>query len=158
MTELHDLWKEYDKERKHLLTLEDRREYFKIHFSESKMAAAEFPEVHRTHTSLQELRRRITSLERNFEKDYKELFTEKAKESSEFSTKLWSALANVNWEHEDGSRYSCSFRYAGALVAEMREEEDGMAYMNWYCSGPYASVSEEIAEALAKRGWSYETA
>jgi hypothetical protein len=29
-------------------------------------------------------------------------------------------------------------------------------YVDWYCSGPYITVSDYIAEKMASKGWRYE--
>jgi len=65
---------------------------------------------------------------------------------------MWSALANIDWTHADGSTVGYTFRGAGHLVAEIRGEGN---YMDWYCSGPYATVSEEIEAAMAREGWTH---
>lgn len=64
---------------------------------------------------------------------------------------VYRALSNVEWRHEDGSRYSCSWRSAGGLVAEIRGA--GEDYLDFYCSGREGTVTDEIAEALSAHGW-----
>ena len=63
---------------------------------------------------------------------------------------MWSALANVDWVHEDGNTASYSFRAAGDLIAAIVGTGN---YMDWYCSGPAEVVSGQIADALATEGW-----
>jgi hypothetical protein len=69
----------------------------------------------------------------------------------ELGEHLWSALANMDWRHDDGHTASYSFRAAGDLVAAIYGQ--GSDYMTFYCSGPYAVVSDRIAAALAEEGW-----
>lgn len=87
---------------------------------------------------------------RDFEKDLADLFGEKMKSSDEFCSEIWSALANTLWKHESfkvsEEEYGCSFRYAGGLIAEI---------IDWYCSGPYATVSNEIDLAMKAIGWTH---
>jgi len=56
--------------------------------------------------------------------------------------------------------WSCSWRYAGGIVAHMRGEGD---YIDWYCSGirdpddsgyvPEGCITDEIRSDLQKLGW-----
>jgi len=81
---------------------------------------------------------------------------------------VWAKLKNQTW--------SCSWRYAGGIIADMREQGD---YMDWYCSGiggvigggsesspeieaavlarkkyvPESTVTDEIRKDLFQLGW-----
>lgn len=68
----------------------------------------------------------------------------------EVCRRMWSALANQGWHHDNGDTAAYSFRAAGDLIAAIRGQGN---YMDWYCSGPYESVSEKIKDAMAKEGW-----
>jgi hypothetical protein len=81
-------------------------------------------------------------------------------------------LCNQDWQKNEvwpllkGETYSCSWRYAGGIVADMREQGD---YIDWYCSGirgeqgieyeppltfvSEGTVTEEIREDFFKLGW-----
>ena len=73
------------------------------------------------------------------------------------------------WPILKDQRWSCSWRYAGGIIADMREEGD---YIDWYCSGinnegyqddldtvtsphsvPEGVVTEEIENDLNQLGW-----
>jgi hypothetical protein len=62
----------------------------------------------------------------------------KAKASKSYAQNIYAALCNTEWQRNDiwpilrNETWSCSWRYAGGIVANMREEGD---YMDWYCSG-----------------------
>ena len=66
---------------------------------------------------------------------------------------VWCALTNVEWKHKNGDTAGYSFRAAGDLVAAIRGNG---TYMDWYCSGDSARVTQEIQDALAAEGWGYE--
>ena len=63
---------------------------------------------------------------------------DKAKASDGYAQNIYAALCNTEWQRNDvwpllkDQRWSCSWRYAGGIVADMREEGD---YIDWYCSG-----------------------
>lgn len=78
---------------------------------------------------------------------------EQMKTDDVLCTEVWCALANVDWRHENGDEASYSFRAAGDLVAAIRGSGD---YMDWYCSGPSGDVSDTVADAMAKEGWTWE--
>jgi hypothetical protein len=103
---------------------------------------------------------------------------EKARTRDEYAQHIYAALCNMRWQKLDvmpilkDEYWSCSWRSAGGIVANMREQGD---YMDWYCSGmggvatydlkegdeymarmkyvPEATVTEEIKEDLNKLGW-----
>jgi hypothetical protein len=71
---------------------------------------------------------------------------DKAKAREEYAQNIYAALCNQAWQRNDiwpllkGDTYSCSWRYAGGIVADMREEGD---YIDWYCSGIKGIINEE---------------
>lgn len=89
-----------------------------------------------------------------FEKAIEKRLGEELRSNDEFGTELWSALANVDWFHPaDNLEAGYSFRAAGGMIAEIIGKGQ---YLDWYCSGPYATVSNHIAHALRKEGWIYD--
>ena len=96
---------------------------------------------------------------------------DKAKAREEYAQNIYAALCNQDWQRNDvwpllkGQTYSCSWRYAGGIVAHMREEGD---YIDWYCSGiqgepdddwvdlghvPEGTVTDQIRQDLFRLGW-----
>lgn len=63
---------------------------------------------------------------------------DKAKAREEYAQNIYAALCNQSWQRNDvwpllkGQHWSCSWRYAGGIVADMVEQGD---YMDYYCSG-----------------------
>jgi hypothetical protein len=62
----------------------------------------------------------------------------KVRNSAVYAQHLYAAMCNQQfaknevWPQLKGETWSCSWRYAGGIIADMRGEGD---YMDWYCSG-----------------------
>ena len=68
-----------------------------------------------------------------------------------FATLLYSALCNTAWRHKaTGIPWSCSWRHAGAVVANLRCQGD---YMDWYCSMGEGLVDEQVLTEIEALGW-----
>jgi hypothetical protein len=90
---------------------------------------------------------------------------DKVCESDTYAQNLYAALCNNEFVKNEvlsilkEEFWSCSWRYAGGIIADIRH--DGQDYMDWYCSGSaeaygFASegcVTDEIREDLLKLGW-----
>jgi len=88
----------------------------------------------------------------------------KVRESDGYAQNLYAAMCNTDFTKNDiwpilqENTWSCSWRYAGGIIADMREQGD---YMDWYCSGIGSEnsdvregiVTDEIREDLLKLGW-----
>jgi len=93
---------------------------------------------------------------------------EKVRTSDVYAQNLYAAICNNDFQKLDvmpilkNQTWSASWRYAGGIIADMRQEGD---YIDWYCSGirdmdsePNGFVSEmvvteEIREDLKRLGW-----
>lgn len=98
----------------------------------------------------------------------------KVRASDRYAQNLYAAICNNEFQRMDvfpilaNQKCSYSWRYAGGIIADMRQEGD---YIDWYCSGigsglgngdedgtrEYVSesvVTDEIREDLAQLGWS----
>lgn len=105
---------------------------------------------------------------------------EKARNSKSYAQNLYAAMCNNDFQRAEmwpiltDKTWSCSWRYAGGIIADMRQDGD---YIDWYCSGiggrnaeydseetneqwqartKYVSesvVTEEIEQDLARLGW-----
>ena len=94
----------------------------------------------------------------------------KVRSSRSYAQNLYAALCNNQFVKNDvwpilkEEYWHCSWRYAGEIVADIREEGD---YLDWYCSGmewiehqnesssPVAEgvITDEISNDLLKIGW-----
>jgi hypothetical protein len=110
--------------------------------------------------------------ENNLEYDLRstDWILEKARASESYSQNLYAAMCNNTFKNKNEKKWFCSWRYAGGIVADMRQEGD---YIDWYCSGirdvsydeeenkswdgrsfvSESTVTEEIEEDLRKLGW-----
>ena len=94
-----------------------------------------------------------------------------AKSNKTYAQNLYAALCNRDfqknevWNRLEDKTWSCSWRYAGGIVADMCESGD---YIDWYCSGiqgepdeawidlghvPEGTVTDQIREDLFRLGW-----
>lgn len=130
--------------------------------------------------------------ENNMEYDLRttEWILEKVRNSRVYAQNLYAALCNNDFQKNEfmpllsGATWSCSWRHAGGIIADMRQEGD---YIDWYCSGirdtgfeidddqfqqmsteqrelyieaksfvGESVVTDEIREDLKRLGWSVE--
>ena len=96
-------------------------------------------------------------------------FVSRVRGSDTYAQNLYAALCNNTFQKQDvwlilkDAHWSCSWRYAGGLVADLRDA--GEDYMDWYCSGigdktgdyinyvSESTVTDEIRADLALLGW-----
>ena len=82
----------------------------------------------------------------------------KCKTSEVYAQNLYSAMCNNRFFYGD-SEWTCSWRMAGGIVADIRNCEE--SYLDWYCSGiggkegdvPEGFVTDEIKLDLMMMGW-----
>jgi hypothetical protein len=93
---------------------------------------------------------------------------EKVRAKESYAQNLYAAMCNNDFQKLAvipilrDQRWSCSWRSAGGIIADMRQEGD---YIDWYCSGimqdgvdpagcvPESVVTDEIREDLKQLGW-----
>ena len=77
---------------------------------------------------------------------------EKVKEDR-YAQNLYAALCNIRWQRCDvfpilkDEFWHCSWRYAGGIIADMRQEGD---YIDWYCSGILDNLSDHEFNQLTE--------
>lgn len=78
---------------------------------------------------------------------------DKAKAREEYAQNIYAALCNQDWQKNEvwpllkGQTYSCSWRYAGGIVADMVEKGD---YIDWYCSGIQGGADDAELAAMSE--------
>ncbi len=76
---------------------------------------------------------------------------EKVKQSDIYAQNLYAALCNNDfikndvWPILQHETWACSWRYAGGIIADMRNEGD---YMDWYCSSSLRDINNMVAESI----------
>ncbi len=91
---------------------------------------------------------------------------EKVRSNVVYAQNLYAALCNTDFVKNDvwpilaDKKWSCSWRYAGGIIADMRQQGD---YIDWYCSGireeydngyvHESEVTDEIRSDLLALGW-----
>jgi hypothetical protein len=88
----------------------------------------------------------------------------KVRESNTYAQHLYAAMCNNDFTKNDvwpilqEESWGCSWRYAGGIIADMRQHGD---YIDWYCTGisthdngvNEGTVTDEIREDLLTLGW-----
>jgi len=102
-----------------------------------------------------------------------EWMLKKVMDSETYAQNLYAAMCNnvfqpnQVWPRLKDEYWSCSWRAAGGIVAELRGQGD---YMDWYCSGIFgageadsyqgyvseSTVTDEIRQDLFAIGWTVE--
>ena len=78
---------------------------------------------------------------------------DKAKAREEYAQNLYAAMCNNDfqkievWPLLKGETYSCSWRYAGGIVADIIETGD---YIDWYCSGIRNRATDQELAAMTE--------
>ena len=109
----------------------------------------------------------------NLEHDMKQSqwFCEKVRARDDYAQNIYAALCNNEfqknsvWPILKDQTWSCSWRYAGGIVAEIQGHGD---YLDWYCSGigfhdksgemtqgyvPESMITQEVEQDLSRLGW-----
>ena len=86
---------------------------------------------------------------------------QKLQDDTEFAQAMYAALCNQEWRMKKfpWGKYGCSWRYAGGLIAQIRDRDEN--YMDYYCSGitkdnstvPEGVVTNEVLKAMNDLGW-----
>ena len=112
----------------------------------------------------------MPKIEYDLEKDLLEApwIVDEVCSNDNYAQNLYAALCNNEfqknaiWPILKDEVWSCSWRYAGGIIADIRGRGD---YMDWYCSGmgglatyvPEGAVTDAIKQDLHKLGWNIVT-
>lgn len=83
----------------------------------------------------------------------------KARSSDAYAQNIYAALCNMRWQKLDvipilaDQYWSCSWRSAGGIVANMLQKGD---YIDWYCSG-MGGLNQEYDSKETSEEWSKRT-
>lgn len=83
----------------------------------------------------------------------------------EVAEQFYAALCNMQWVYRKNitekaifdrlagkdKTWSCTWRYAGGLIAEIRD--NGESYLDFYCSGHEGTVNDLVKDTFNKMGW-----
>jgi len=94
----------------------------------------------------------------NLEQDMKDAkwFVDKVRATESYAQNVYAALCNNAFQKLEvlpvlrDEIWSCSWRYAGGIVALLRSEGD---YMDWYCSGIFGDPKEIDYAAAEAQGF-----
>ena len=98
----------------------------------------------------------LESKKNNLEYDLRttDWILEKVRASNGYAQNLYAAMCNNDfiknepWIILKNETWSCSWRYAGGIIADMQGRGD---YMNWYCSGIRDNeISDEVFQQMTK--------
>ena len=84
---------------------------------------------------------------------------EKVRASESYAQNLYAAMCNNDfikremWPILKEEKWSCSWRSAGGIIADMRQEGD---YIDWYCSGIGGQIADYTSEETDKQ-WKART-
>lgn len=141
--------------------------YLKSKKEKGEEPSTEYLEQLKTHKEIELEREQDPEWQKdNLEYDLRttDWILQKVRTSRTYSQNLYAALCNNDFQKADvmpiltNKTWSCSWRYAGGIIAHMRQEGD---YIDWYCSGyddalglePEGSVTDEIRADLLQLGW-----
>lgn len=77
----------------------------------------------------------------------------KVRTSDNYAQNLYAAMCNTDFQRNDvwpilsKKTWSCSWRYAGGIIADMQQKGD---YIDWYCSGIRNELSDEEFQQMDK--------